>query len=282
MGRFVLGVAKLRSLGASGQRAGQRFRAGLGLVCLGWAASACSSDQANAGAPKYYEDVAPLVAQHCVGCHRDGGIAPFALTSYDQVKAHASDIESDTAARKMPPMPVDNSGQCNTYSNARWLNDDEIALLGRWVKGGTPAGDPSKTTALPEPPASLTDPDAMLDIGTSYAPSDASGHDDYRCFVVPSPVSERRYVTAYEVLPGQQREVHHVIVYQPSNDAEATAAHAKDDAADGAGRDEIGARMRIGDAGEEAPDVRVEGFAHQREVKRKDLALCQRRRCGAP
>ncbi len=54
------------------------------------------------------------------------------------------------------------------------------------------------------------------------------------------------------------------------------------DAADSAGRDEIGAGMRIGDAGEEAPDVRVEGFAHQREVKRKDLALCQRRRCGAP
>jgi hypothetical protein len=77
--------------------------------------------------------------------------------------------------------------------------------------------------------------DATLDPGESYTPDDASGHDDYRCFVVPSPVNERRYVTAYQVFPGQTREVHHLIVYQPVNDAQATAAHALDDAAAGAG-----------------------------------------------
>jgi Copper type II ascorbate-dependent monooxygenase, C-terminal domain/Copper type II ascorbate-dependent monooxygenase, N-terminal domain len=199
-------------------------------------AAGCSSDHtADANAPKYYEDVAPLLNRSCVNCHREGGIAPFALTDYSAVRDHAEDIASDTAARIMPPMPVDNSGSCNTYSNARWLTDDEIDLLGRWAKAGTPAGDPSKAMALPDAPPSLASPDASFDIGAPYTPNNADGHDDYRCFVIPAPVTERRYVTAYEVQPGEAREVHHVIVYQPNDDDAAKAAHDLDGADAGEG-----------------------------------------------
>jgi hypothetical protein len=211
---------------------------GFGLLCVPLMASACGSDHAasaDANAPKYYEDVAPLLNRNCVGCHRDAGIAPFALTNYGAVRDHASDIVTDTAARKMPPMPVDDSGSCNTYSNARWLSDGEIDLLSRWTKAGMPVGDAAKAPAIPDAPPSLTDPDALIDIGISYTPNSADGHDDYRCFVVPAPVTELRYLTAYEVQPGQAREVHHVIVYQPNDAAAAKAAHDLDDAADGDG-----------------------------------------------
>ena len=209
---------------------------GFGLLCVGLMTSACSSDHAaSANAPKYYEDVAPLLNRNCVGCHREGGIAPFALTDYGAVRDHASQIVTDTAARIMPPMPVDNSGSCNTYANARWLSDDEIDLLGRWSKAGTPAGDPANAPAIPDALPSLTDPDAVLDTGVSYTPSSTDGNDDYRCFIVPSPVTELRYVTGYEVTPGQAREVHHLIVYQPNDGAAAKAAHDLDDAAPGDG-----------------------------------------------
>ena len=231
-------MARVRSGGVSWAWGGRRLLAAFALSGASLSASACSSSEtpaADANTPKYYEDVAPLINRNCVGCHREGGIAPFALTNYDQVRAQASAIASSTAAREMPPMPVDNSGQCNTYANARWLSEDEIARLGRWAKAGTPAGDASKAPPLPDAPASLTDPDTVLDTGVSYTPNDASGHDDYRCFVVSSPVDALRYVTAYEVFPGQPREVHHLIVYQPVDDAAATAAHALDEAADGDG-----------------------------------------------
>jgi len=221
-----------------GRPAGRGLLAAMGWVCAGWGLLACSPNNATTStepAPKYYEDVAPLINRNCVGCHRDEGIAPFALTSYDAVRAHASEIASSTAAREMPPMPVDNSGACNTYSNARWLRDDEIALLGRWAKTGTLAGDPSQAPALPAAPASLRDPDETLDMGVSYTPDDSSGHDDYRCFVLPSPVDTLRYITGYEVFPGQPREVHHLIVYQPASTAQAAAAHALDDASSGDG-----------------------------------------------
>ncbi|HYP99457.1 MAG TPA: hypothetical protein VER96_12375 [Polyangiaceae bacterium] len=216
-------------------RAGARLFWAIALSSGGWSALACSSDETTSNAPKYYEDVAPILNHNCVGCHRDGGIAQFSLTNYDQARAHANDIASATAARAMPPMPVNNSGSCNTYSNARWLSDDEISLLGRWAKGGTPAGDPSKAQPLPEPPSSLSSVDATLDMGVSYTPDESLGHDDYRCFLVPSPVDALRYLTAYEVFPGQPREVHHLIVYQPVSETEATNAHALDDAASGDG-----------------------------------------------
>ena len=220
-----------------GRPHGSGFAGPRSLVTFGllFAAGCSSNDTADASAPKYYEDVAPLLNRSCVNCHRAGGIAPFALTDYGAVRDHASDIVSATAARIMPPMPVDNSGSCNTYSNARWLTDDEIDLLGRWAKAGARAGDLSKAPALPDAPPTLTSSDALLDIGVSYTPSDAAGHDDYRCFVVPAPLTELRYVTAYEVQPGQAREVHHVIVYQPSDNDAAKAAHDLDDAASGDG-----------------------------------------------
>ena len=75
------------------------------------------------------EDIAPLMFRECAGCHRDGGIAPFALTSYAAAYPHAHAAALAVAERYMPPMPVDNSGDCNTYSNARWLSDAEIDLV---------------------------------------------------------------------------------------------------------------------------------------------------------
>jgi hypothetical protein len=237
--RAFMGVMKTWTRGSAGSgRARQRLVAGLGLVLSCWGSSACSSNGAGTHtdptAPKYYDDVAPIINRSCAGCHQDGGIAPFPLTNYDEVHDHASEIASATAARTMPPMPVDNSGACNTYSNARWLSDDEISLLDRWASAGTPVGDPAKAPPLPGAPASLEKPDVLRDTGVSYTPNSADGHDDYRCFVVAG-LDTLHYVTAYEVVPGQPREVHHVIVYQPADDAAATAAHALDDAATGAG-----------------------------------------------
>ena len=43
-----------------------------------------STDSGGALAPTWHQDVAPIVAEKCGACHRSGGIAPFALSSYEQ------------------------------------------------------------------------------------------------------------------------------------------------------------------------------------------------------
>jgi len=52
---------------------------------------------------------------------------------------------------------------------------------------------------------------------------------------VPAPVDETAFLTEYQVFPGDPRVVHHVIVYQPDNDGEASAARALDEAEAGEG-----------------------------------------------
>ncbi len=199
----------------------------------------CSSENDGSGSETaadqltFYEDVAPIVYENCVGCHRPGTIAPFSLIDYTSAHAVAANMALATAERIMPPMPVDNSGACNTYSNARWLTDDEIAIIGKWAETGAAEGNPANAPPLPEAPAGIT-ADVTLDMGVTYTPNDAL-EDDYRCFVLPAPVDDLSFVTAYEVLPGDSRVVHHIIVYQPNDDAEAERLAGIDDGDPGDG-----------------------------------------------
>src|SRR5690242_20025591 len=61
----------------------------------------------------YERDVKPIVEQSCTGCHVAGGIGPFALTSYADVKTHRFAIASVTEARTMPPVLA--AKGCNDY-----------------------------------------------------------------------------------------------------------------------------------------------------------------------
>src|SRR5262249_60243232 len=91
-------------------------------------------------APTYYKDIAPIVNAHCASCHVDGGIAPFSLLDYDSASAVAAMMKVKTQAREMPPWNPDNSGDCNTYSNARWLDDNDIATIAAWADPRAPEG----------------------------------------------------------------------------------------------------------------------------------------------
>ena len=197
---------------------------------------AVASESDASGAVTFYGDIAPIAARHCTGCHQPGSIAPFSLVDYDSAAPHARSIAAATAARQMPPMPVDNGGACNTYANARWLDDSEIATFQAWAEQGAPEGDSALASPAPAPPSGLDRVDAELTMVSEYSPGrNGSRQDDYRCFVLPAPSANDAYVTGFEVLPGDSRVVHHVIAFQPRNDAAATQASELDAAEPGEG-----------------------------------------------
>src|SRR5438445_11471094 len=76
------------------------------------------------GALIYHQDIAPIVAQRCVPCHQPGGIGPFPLQSYDDLKQRASLIALDVQTRKMPPLPPREEG-CQALDDFRDMSDDE-------------------------------------------------------------------------------------------------------------------------------------------------------------
>jgi hypothetical protein len=169
----------------------------------------------------YTRDIAPLLAQHCQSCHRDGEIAPFSLTSYDAAYTRRNKILRTVERRKMPPWPpVSGHGE---FLDERRLTDAEIARLRAWVTAGAPEGDPRD---LPQPrvfPAqwALGDPDVVLTPSVAYDVP-AGDQDLYRCFVIPTAFPEDRYVSSAEFLPGDRRIVHHLLTYvDTSGQAEA-------------------------------------------------------------
>ncbi len=183
--------------------------------------------------PTYHTDVAPLMQRECMSCHQAGGIAPFALTTFDEAKAQAELIAFSVASRRMPPNVLDNSGDCQTFTIARGLDDAEIKTITDWVEADTPEGAAPATALQPKPLVALTG-DGIVSVGMSepYTPagSDREPNDDYRCFVLDGDVPAG-WLTGYEIVPGQPQEVHHMLLFAMLSD-EAEAAVVALDAAD--------------------------------------------------
>ncbi len=180
--------------------------------------------------PTYAADVAPILMRNCVGCHRGGGIAPFPLLTYEDAKSHAAQIADATRARRMPPFNLDNSGTCNTYKDARWLDDSELATISSWVAAGTPLGDSTRVPPAPPPPPSLDRVDRRIEMELPYTP-DPARQDDYRCFVIDPRLDRDEFVTGFQVHPGDPRMVHHLTLFALDTD-EAEHAAAELDAAE--------------------------------------------------
>jgi len=160
----------------------------------------------------YWDDMAPLFADHCTSCHQAGGIAPFRLDDYASAKSHAALIAKATKERSMPPWSATSDGSCQSFSDSLALSDEQIADIGRWVDAGAAEGE-QRSVALPAVPTL----DRAIDYVTpKFVPravgSDLAEHDEYRCFLLDPGVSEPSFITAYETLPGAPEIVHHALL----------------------------------------------------------------------
>lgn len=193
-------------------------------IALSLPALLIACPQESAG-PTYHGDIAPLFAEHCVSCHQEGGMAPFSLVSYDDAKANADSAALFTGERLMPPMTVDGSGECRDYQNARYLDDEEIALIAAWAGAGAPEGAAPPVPLVVAAPDTLDDANLFVEMAHPYTPKGSADfpNDDYRCFLLEGPEADA-YVNGFEIVAGQPQEVHHMLlVGLMSPDAEATA-----------------------------------------------------------
>ena len=99
----------------------------------------------------YADDVAAIVWERCVTCHRDGGSAPMSLLTYDDARARALLIKRKVMSREMPPWHMDRSMGIQEFKNDQSLTDEEIATIVQWVDAGAPSGDLT-TLSPPELP----------------------------------------------------------------------------------------------------------------------------------
>jgi Flp pilus assembly protein TadD len=165
----------------------------------------------------FTKDVAPIVFKSCVSCHRKGGPAPFALTTYDEVRRRATQIATVTRSRFMPPWKVEPG--VGHFVGQDPLSDEQVARLGQWAAAGAPLGE----GALPPPP-NLPDgwllgrPDLIVKPSRAFT-LPAQPNDAFRIFAIRLPVNRRTYVRGIEFHPGNARVVHHANIRIDRTDA---------------------------------------------------------------
>ncbi len=195
------------------------------VILAGVIASGCT---APAPAPQWYGEIQPIVLENCAGCHVDGGIAPFPLTSYAEVSIIAQEVASSVEDRTMPPWPA--AADCQAYDNDLSLTDAEIAAITAWADAGAPEGDPALAVSNDEesPSEELSRVDHTLGMTNPYLPT--AQPDEFRCFVLDD-VVENTYVTGLHVIPGNEAMVHHVEAFlvPPSQVATVEALDQQDD-----------------------------------------------------
>ncbi len=175
----------------------------------------------------YHRDIRPVIAASCEQCHTPGNIAPFPLTSYEEVYELRELVALSMLNRQMPPWLA--APDCRAYEHDPSLSQETLDMVETWVAEGAPEGDPDDYVAPPPPPSTeLPSVDYALTMPEAYTPVGAP--DDYRCFIIDWPAESDTYVTGFRAVPGAVEEVHHAIAFAlpPEKLAEYDALDAAD------------------------------------------------------
>jgi hypothetical protein len=150
-------------------------------------------------APTYYRDVLPILRDHCVICHRTGGIAPISFETYEAASRYAYVIRNVTHDKAMPPpfaIPL-----VGRATNDPSLTPEQVSTLAAWAKLTAPPGDPRDAPLSHGPPPwSISKPDLIVKMPQPVS-IPATGNLEYVYQIVPTGFAEDRWIQMAEVLP---------------------------------------------------------------------------------
>lgn len=164
----------------------------------------------------YHARIERLIQANCIECHRKGGVAPFALETYEQVSSRKAAIQRVVEGGTMPPWfaapPA--KGEHSPWMNDRSLTTADKTDLLAWLKGDLKKGD-AADAPLPRDFASgwlIGKPDVTFQLPKPVAIK-ATGTMPYQNITVDTNFDEERWVQAIEVQPSAREVTHHVLVF---------------------------------------------------------------------
>ena len=180
------------------------------LLAAGAALVVTAAIPAAAQSPTFAKDVAPILYEKCVECHRPSAMAPMSLVTYEEVRPWARAVKQRVTRREMPPWGADPA--VGKFANDPSLSDAQIATIAAWVDAGAPLGNRAE---LPEAPKftdgwSIGQPDMVFKMLQPFeVPAD--GLVPYVYITIPTNLKEDIWVKGIELRPTDRRVVHHII-----------------------------------------------------------------------
>jgi hypothetical protein len=157
----------------------------------------------------WHRDVAPIVERKCGTCHQEGGVAPFSLGSLAEWSQYEAASLAAIRAGRMPPFPA--KLECAQYTPTQALLPDQREVIDAWLASGKPEGDARDFRPLPGTPDKLTRVDVSVSMPEAFTPTKSP--DEYRCFLIDWPFTDTRFITGYELRPGQKSMLHHADLF---------------------------------------------------------------------
>ena len=187
------------------------MRLGLRLPTLGTLALlGLTASTAQAAAPTYSKDVAPIIYAKCADCHRPGSMAPMSLITYEDARPWARAVKQKVSRREMPPWGADPS--VGKFKNDPSLTQAQIDTIAAWVDAGAPEG--SKADLPPTPKFAegwtIGKPDLIFKMVKPIAVP-ADGTVPYTYVTIPTNLQQDIWIRAVELKPTDRRVVHHII-----------------------------------------------------------------------
>jgi hypothetical protein len=158
----------------------------------------------------YAERIAPLLTEKCMSCHREGGVAPWAMNSYDRLRGFAPMMREVIRTKRMPPWHAD--PHYGSFVGDRSLTVEETKTLVHWIEAGAPRGsgpDPLTKADRQWSEWSLGKPDLIVEVPAYEVP--ATGVVAYQYPYADNPLGRDVWIRAIEILPGNRSVVHHVL-----------------------------------------------------------------------
>ncbi|MBR9859295.1 hypothetical protein GYB22_00795 [bacterium] len=155
----------------------------------------------------YNQDIAPIIHQNCVPCHREAGAAPFSLTSFKQVNRKKNTILKVTQSGYMPPWPADRN--YSHFIGEKYLTQDQKQAIKLWIEQGAPEGEGSPPP-VPEysKVSRIGEPDTTIWFDSIFVPG--KNKDLFLIVTLPIELREDKYIRALEFVPNKNNLVHHM------------------------------------------------------------------------
>ena len=175
------------------------------------------SERPKVAAVTYHNQIARIMQQNCLQCHRKGGVAPFSLETYTQVKDKAAMIEYVVKEGIMPPWFAADKAPSPWKNDRSLRNADKDALLS-WTKGDKAEGNAADAPAPKKFSGewAIGTPDKVIKLPAPIAVK-AEGTMPYQNVVVPTDLTDDRWVQKLEVQPTARQVVHHVLIFVQEN-----------------------------------------------------------------
>ena len=160
----------------------------------------------------YNEHLFPIFRDNCGSCHREGGIAPMSLVSYQSAYPWAQSIREEVLGLRMPPWKAEDG--FGDFRNGHALPAHEMDMILEWSSGGYPQGPRGLRPAPVAEPEEwpLGAPDLQLEMAEPFT-LDVNVNELVRYFVLPAGTTEERFVTGADVMPGAGAVVRDVAIY---------------------------------------------------------------------